>query len=488
MIQRLVRDESGIAMGLAVVMIVLIGVMGAGLLVFVRNDLEAVVEVNQGQRALEAADAGVQAARRQLLSDATADATTNIYDNNTGNGNSPWSAVSGGKNLPFNGNTVNVRIQYLLPSDTSAELSDPNYAPKLVTAPATDYPEPEDYFKITAEATAGNARRKIEAVYRTKDEGVPKGYYTPGKITINGSACVDSISLFSSDADSGGTPAVKFAGGGTGCGDVDGDGDNDNIKGPDIAYGDWNEPPFNTTARTASTCTAAGGITGMCAGIGAVGTINGSDKLGTRDFHGSTTNPTNPKFILKNPPDGSQTTSEMSFPFDYALPDIDLLRDEALKQEAESVAAGQNQNHYEEVTASTKDVTTWPTLPAGSDPARTVVFYKFTTPNGSNDVKWKVGNNCGNPPVEGTLVIEGGNFTTTQHTTPLKGAVIVRGGQSADGESDDTGGNTCLQGFINASGSIKIAGSVTPMAPADLADKRPGFYGIELWSWRERYE
>jgi hypothetical protein len=35
---------------------VLIGVMGAGLLVFVRNDLEAVVEVNLGQRAFNLAE------------------------------------------------------------------------------------------------------------------------------------------------------------------------------------------------------------------------------------------------------------------------------------------------------------------------------------------------------------------------------------------------------------------------------------------------
>ena len=43
--------------------------MGAGLLTFVCSDLEAVVEVNQGQRALSLADVGVQAARRQLRSD-----------------------------------------------------------------------------------------------------------------------------------------------------------------------------------------------------------------------------------------------------------------------------------------------------------------------------------------------------------------------------------------------------------------------------------
>jgi hypothetical protein len=38
--------ESGVALGLAVIMILLIGVMGAGLLTFVWSDLETVVEVN----------------------------------------------------------------------------------------------------------------------------------------------------------------------------------------------------------------------------------------------------------------------------------------------------------------------------------------------------------------------------------------------------------------------------------------------------------
>jgi hypothetical protein len=69
MVRRLIRDESGMTMALVVMMIVLIGVMGAGLLVFVRNDLNAVIEVNQGQKALEAADAGIAAARRHLLVD-----------------------------------------------------------------------------------------------------------------------------------------------------------------------------------------------------------------------------------------------------------------------------------------------------------------------------------------------------------------------------------------------------------------------------------
>jgi hypothetical protein len=60
------RDESGVALGLAVVMVVVIGVMGAGLLTTVNTDLEAVVEANQGRQAFEMAEAGIEVARAQL--------------------------------------------------------------------------------------------------------------------------------------------------------------------------------------------------------------------------------------------------------------------------------------------------------------------------------------------------------------------------------------------------------------------------------------
>ena len=56
-------------LGLAIMMIVLLGVMGAGLLTFVSRDLSTVVEENRGQRAFEVADAGVGAAKRQLTAD-----------------------------------------------------------------------------------------------------------------------------------------------------------------------------------------------------------------------------------------------------------------------------------------------------------------------------------------------------------------------------------------------------------------------------------
>ena len=53
-------------MGLAVIMVALIGVMGAGLLTLVVTDLNATIEANRGQRAFEMADAGVEVAKARL--------------------------------------------------------------------------------------------------------------------------------------------------------------------------------------------------------------------------------------------------------------------------------------------------------------------------------------------------------------------------------------------------------------------------------------
>jgi hypothetical protein len=481
MLQRFARDESGMTMGLVVITIVLIGVMGAGLLVFVQRDLEAVVEVNQGQKAFEVADAGVQAARRQLLSDATANATTNMYDDNEANGNSPWSPVpradapKGGRNLAFDTNAVNVRIEYLLPSDTSSELDDADHAPELTPLKAdgvsreSDYPQPTDYFKITSEGTAGDARRKIEAIYRTVDLGVPKGYYTPSpdsnSIELLGTADIKGVSVFT-------LGGVKIANGAK-------------ITGTDQAYGNWYNPPFNTTARPTTT-----EGTDSAAGIGAVGTITGSPKLpdgspslGQRDFDASR------GFIKKDPPDSnSQTTSQRTFPFDYRTQQgqqdadrIDFLREEAKRQEAET-----GEQHYFGVAGSGGESLDTGDWPGGSSP-NTVVFVEFVDNPSSSTLTWNVGNSCDNPPVEGTLVVKNGNFKLNQGTAPLRGVVIVRGGAYDEGDSSNAGGSTCLDGFVNATGTIKIAGSVEPLASQEVAN-RPGFYGVRLWSWRELYE
>ena len=69
MIRRLLREERGMALGLAIIVVVIVGVMGAGLLTFVTTDLQAVVQVNRGEQAFELAEAGIEVAKAHLAND-----------------------------------------------------------------------------------------------------------------------------------------------------------------------------------------------------------------------------------------------------------------------------------------------------------------------------------------------------------------------------------------------------------------------------------
>lgn len=66
---RRTADERGVALGLAVIMVALIGVLAAGLLTFVAADLEAVAEANRGRQAFELAEAGIEVAKAHLAED-----------------------------------------------------------------------------------------------------------------------------------------------------------------------------------------------------------------------------------------------------------------------------------------------------------------------------------------------------------------------------------------------------------------------------------
>jgi len=59
------------ALGLAIIVVVIVGVMGAGLLTFVATDLEAVVAVNRGEQAFELAEAGIEVAKAHLANDSS---------------------------------------------------------------------------------------------------------------------------------------------------------------------------------------------------------------------------------------------------------------------------------------------------------------------------------------------------------------------------------------------------------------------------------
>ena len=69
MTPRLLPEERGMALGLAVIVVVIVGVMGAGLLTFVATDLEAVLAVNRGEQAFELAEAGIEVAKAHLAND-----------------------------------------------------------------------------------------------------------------------------------------------------------------------------------------------------------------------------------------------------------------------------------------------------------------------------------------------------------------------------------------------------------------------------------
>jgi len=69
MITRLRREERGMVLGLAIIIVLVVGVMGAGLLTFVSADLQSIVAVNRGEQALQLAEAGIEVAKSHLAND-----------------------------------------------------------------------------------------------------------------------------------------------------------------------------------------------------------------------------------------------------------------------------------------------------------------------------------------------------------------------------------------------------------------------------------
>jgi hypothetical protein len=182
------RDESGIALGLAVMVVVVVGIMGAGLLVFVRNDLASVVRANQGQSAFYAADAGVEAAKRELLGDASPAS----YDADDASGacdspldadepiSSEWAAGDGAERS-FEGGGFVASIRWLGSGCGFPSGGDPD----------------SEYFEVVSTGTSGEAKRRIEAVYAASDANAPLANYAVGDVRIGDTAVVDGVSVFS---------------------------------------------------------------------------------------------------------------------------------------------------------------------------------------------------------------------------------------------------------------------------------------------------
>ena len=170
MILRPWRDESGVALALAVIVVVLVGVLAAGFLAVVRADLLSTISANHGQRAFGLADAGAQAAAAKLRSDANPE----HYDANTSD-NTRWAYVSPddappGKTLPLDDGSAKVTVRYLLPATDSAHQTRTNRAPERVPGGLTDYPD-RDFFLVVSEGASDKTRRKVEAILYTTGSG-----------------------------------------------------------------------------------------------------------------------------------------------------------------------------------------------------------------------------------------------------------------------------------------------------------------------------
>lgn len=166
-LRRLAEEEAGMTMALAIMTMVLVGVMGAGLLTFVAADLNAVVAVNQGQRAFEMADVGIRAAELQL----TSDSDPGHYD----------------------GGMDDVRWSFDAEGVTLNDL-DENAATTDYTSVAIEYVSSTGRFRAVSDGRYGDARRRIEAFFEKAggSDGI-RAYYAPGDIHIESSNEDDAI-------------------------------------------------------------------------------------------------------------------------------------------------------------------------------------------------------------------------------------------------------------------------------------------------------
>ena len=490
MVERLVKDESGMAMALAIITMVLVGVMGAGLLVFVQRDLETVVEVNQGQKALAAADAGIEAGKMQLGIDSNNELYNAAGGDLDGDGvdasDSSWScnwsgiACAGtGQILDFNGNQVTVKIQYLKPTPAASPslVSNPSYAPEVLPSGETKYPNKRDYFKINAEGAIGDAKRSVEAIYRTMDTGYPYAYFATGNTDFNGNAfSIDNVSLFSEASIT----------------DLRGD----KIGGCDLAYGDWYNAQWNTTRRAAVSGTQTLNDNSTCvgypAGVASEGTISyqsgSAGRKNVRDYDRTT----NPDFIDNTwtASGGTQVSNDITYPFNTdpsTQVDLDILR----------AAAESGQNGSKFVRRPPGDTNFHINdYPANSN-QNTVYFVEFanadgTFVNGSGTAVAKGGadytSNVADP--KGTIVVVNGDFKGSPSSKTYTGVILIRDPVDSDGIKLEylNSGNFKLQGFANAEGDLKISGNADSATPATLISwRRTGSYTMERWSWRECY-
>jgi Tfp pilus assembly protein PilX len=487
-IKRLAREEAGMTMALAIFMVVLIGVLGAGLLSFVNTDLANVVEVNRGQKALEMADAGVQAARRQLIADT--DPTTK-YDGGF-SADSPWSYCFGLAALTCSSANV--------PATGSAGMTvnNGNNGAAQVTILTTGYTPAS--FKVVStgcvpDCASSQAKRRVEAMFRSEpDVGFPATYFTRHNLNITGSANPSGVSFFAlgnANTDNSLGTAVDGRYGRWAATSPPGDPPYPVASGP---YAGSYPNDFNATLRSS-----------QLPGLGAWGTVTGTNAVaGTRSY-GSNTCPQ----IVQDYNTGSPTlpcTQKMAFPFDVpnAAEDksqIDALRKQALQTETPASPryidsypgngvddAGQPNGN---LGVGTPPVSTWPAASTHS----TVVFFEYETYASGNTVTYSpalAAAPCDDTAPKGAIVVQNGNAKFAANRG-FNGAVIVRAYDSSGtlintGGTFETGGTSCLRGYANSGGLMTISGNFYPSSAPTLGSLNEFKGSLQMVSWRELYQ
>lgn len=496
MFRRLTKEESGLALPLAIGVMVIVGVMGAGLLVFVNRDLESVIEVNRGQKAFEIAEAGVASARQQQLSDvvrrhydrditndcfsgqirATAEdwsPNTTIYSNPKDCSSATTTRARPGVTRNFAGGAFNVTIECFNQKNDNVT-NDPCAGAAIENAPEDIEASKRAYFKVTSTgyfpADGSGAVRTVQSIVHTNRLDVPTAYYTPGNIEFNGGVTVSGVSFFAGGniTHTGGYTVKRCA---------------PPLPSPPPAgcpalYRDWDTTNSANFTPTSDLNTQprrnAAGVKVEGAGFGAEGSVEdfGGGSRGVYDYDSTTST----RFVRKEtpyePPYAANAANTISYPFNPdAKFDLALLEQVARSQ---NVSATKPQGNFYEGGITILDAQ-YP------DPSsdQTVFYVKA---NGGT-VTYKASHT---PVAKGLIVVENGNFKFNNASNGFDGVVIVTGNGSTTGSYESLGNDT-VKGFAIAAGTMKMGGTVDPLALEGDYTQRPGFYNMKQWSWRECY-
>jgi Tfp pilus assembly protein PilX len=479
--RNLVRDEAGVALPVAIMVMVIVGVMGAGLLVFVRNDLEAVVEVNRGQKAMEIAEAGVAAAKRQLVSDNV----RRHYDTDSSNDctggqrvGEDWSPATTGSNADCSNTSVSkpngpgVRKNFaggrFVVTIQCYEQGDANCAGGEAS-PGPETPAERRYFKITSTgyfpASGSGAVRTVQAIYYTEPLNYPTAYYTPSNINFNGNTDVSGVGFFAKG---------NITGVFSGSFDVD--------RSVPALYGDWNttlfDPPsnFNTVSRRDDA-----GVPLQGAGFAAEGLVcgnpcSGSVANGYNDYDSTSgTRGQNLKFDRKvvGSENDPNPAGLITYPFEPPPALNDWLPLEIWEEDARA------QGTYKTPAEISNKIenTNWPTPQSSRN-----VF--FVEAGGQTiDINYRVNLT---PIAEGVIVVRNGNVNISNSSNGFKGIIVVTGNGTTTGNYKNTGGTT-ITGFVIADGTMTLGGDVSPTVAVGDFESTPGYHRASRWSWRECY-